>query len=88
MSICQAPYGHMHVGGPCDQPGHVISQRLQLCRNPLEQCCAGEKELHATVTDVDPKDAVTPDNWVPRHRDLIRCVCCTSMRFLWRLCHA
>lgn len=32
----------------------------------------GEKELHATVTDVDPKDAVTPDNWVPRHRDLIR----------------
>ena len=27
---------------------------------------------HEPVTDIDPRDAATPDAWVPRHPDLIR----------------
>lgn len=28
--------------------------------------------MHEPVTDIDPKDAATPDAWIPRHPDLIR----------------
>ena len=89
MGICLSKL-HMACmwANPCDRRGHVTSQpaackpgfsAVQTC---VETFCAGEKELHAPVTDVDPKDAVTPDNWVPRHRELIRYVCCASMETL------
>ena len=29
-------------------------------------------QTHEPVTDIDPRDAATPDRWVPRHPDLIR----------------
>jgi hypothetical protein len=31
-----------------------------------------EWTVHEPVTEIDPKDAATPDAWVPRHPDLIR----------------
>ena len=31
-----------------------------------------ERLKHEPVTDIDPRDAATPDSWVPRHPDLIR----------------
>ncbi|CAL5220115.1 g2068 [Coccomyxa viridis] len=31
-----------------------------------------EWRTHEPVTDIDPRDAATPDAWVPRHPDLIR----------------
>ncbi|BDA47084.1 Nitrate reductase [NADH] [Coccomyxa sp. Obi] len=41
-------------------------------REPALTPGTAEWTLHEPVTEIDPKDAATPDAWVPRHPDLIR----------------
>jgi nitrate reductase (NAD(P)H) len=56
--------------------GHAATGETESRPSPVEQPVQlSPKELyklHEPVTEVDSRDASTPDNWVPRHKQLIR----------------
>jgi nitrate reductase (NAD(P)H) len=59
---------HFHLS----KEKYAITLPSQLPQQSLIKEQKLQKNKNDVITNIDPRDVKTPDNWIPRHPDLIR----------------